>query len=445
MKILITNTVALNGGDAAILLAIIDLLRSEFGENTEFILYDNQPQIAQRYYPTLQFRQQLYLQIATLLALKSLGQSWLGRGLRQIVQLGWQQTVWFHRYRFYLAAWCGRHRLPAISRLLLNPVEWQDLEHYNSADLIVSTGGTYLVEKYSLAARIFDFHISLLLGKPLVFYTQSLGPFANPGNRTKLRQIFDRALLILLRDEASLRHIQALGIRGNNTQVSSDVVFALRTQPTPLGDRPAVLSTGRPRIAISVRYWHLFNHISPELGLHNYRAAIAALTQFLVKDHQAEVTFLSTCQGIPEYWTDDSQFATSIFELLPAEVQAHVSVNREFHTPQTLVEWLSACDMIVATRMHMCILGLVAGTPVLPIAYEFKTKELFNRLGMGQWVHDIETIDDESLVSSAKKFLQALPDIQQILPKEVAKERERATESGALVKQAFDQWQAKNS
>lgn len=439
MKILITNTVALNGGDAAILLAIIDLLRNQFGKNTEFILYDNQPEIAERYYPTLTFRKQLYLQATALPALKYLGQSLVGRRLRQLVQLVLQQGMWFHRYRFYLAAWCQSHHLQAISQGLLNREEWCDLNHYTSADLIVTTGGTYLVEKYSLAARIFDFQISLLLQKPLVFYTQSLGPFANPSNRAKLRRIFDRALLILLRDEASLRHLQALDVQGKHAHVSSDVVFALQPPEEAQGTSSSSART-RPHIAISVRYWHLFNHISPELGLQHYRAAVSALTQHLVNDYQADVTFLSTCQGIPGYWTDDSQFALSIFELLPVDVQTHVTVNREFHPPQALVQLLSECDMVVATRMHMCILSLVAGTPVLPIAYEFKTKELFNRLGMGQWVQDIETIDPTSFVNSAKEFLDALPEIRQKLPAEVEQERQRAIESGVLVKQAFEQW-----
>lgn len=36
--------------------------------------------------------------------------------------------------------------------------------------------------------------------------------------------------------------------------------------------------------------------------------------------------------------------------------------------------------------MHMAILALTSGTPVFPITYEFKTQELFNRLGLGEWV-----------------------------------------------------------
>ena len=60
MKILITNTVSLNGGDSAILEGILRLLRMNFGQDTEFIIYDNQPEIARKYYPDLKFRKLIY-------------------------------------------------------------------------------------------------------------------------------------------------------------------------------------------------------------------------------------------------------------------------------------------------------------------------------------------------------------------------------------------------
>ena len=46
------------------------------------------------------------------------------------------------------------------------------------------------------------------------------------------------------------------------------------------------------------------------------------------------------------------------------------------------MELAKGFDFVVATRMHMMILSLCVGTPVLPIAYEFKTKELAARLGI---------------------------------------------------------------
>jgi len=441
MKILITNTVALNGGDAAILLAIIELLRREFGEDTEFVIYDSQPEIAGRYYPDLTFRKLLHLKLTELPQMKYLGQTLLGRILRYALKQVLCRYSRVKQFQFYIAAWCQRHQLRLITKLLLKNDEFQDLKHYSCADLIVSTGGTYLVEKYSLDSRIFDFKLSLLMQKPLVLYTQSLGPFNKFANQKALRPIFNQASLVLLRDQASLQHLQDLGVNGSNTYVSADVVFALQNRGALSENYHEQTRTSRLKVIISVRYWRLFSNVSSEVGMQKYQKALCALTQFLVEEHQAEITYLSTCQGITEYWTDDSRFATEVFNLLPDSIQKYVCVNREFHTPQVLLDLLSACDIVIATRMHMCILSLVAGNHVLPIAYEFKTKELFKRLGMGEWVQDIETIDEHSLVASAQKFLSALPEIKQRLPLEVRKEQERALNSGKLVKKTFEEWQ----
>jgi colanic acid/amylovoran biosynthesis protein len=49
-------------------------------------------------------------------------------------------------------------------------------------------------------------------------------------------------------------------------------------------------------------------------------------------------------------------------------------------------------DFVVATRMHMMIMSLCVGTPVLPIAYEFKTKEVAKRIGVDDVLLDIDTV-----------------------------------------------------
>ena len=85
--------------------------------------------------------------------------------------------------------------------------------------------------------------------------------------------------------------------------------------------------------------------------------------------------------------------------------------------------------------------GLLSCTYYIGRLYNRFERVLFNRLEMGQRVHDIEKIDGESLVTSAEEFLRTLPKIKQTLSKEAEKERQRALQPSVLVKQAFEQWQ----
>src|SRR3954452_5013775 len=51
MKVVVENTVCLNTGDAAILLAIRHILKSIAGDDVQFFVFDSQPEVAARLYP----------------------------------------------------------------------------------------------------------------------------------------------------------------------------------------------------------------------------------------------------------------------------------------------------------------------------------------------------------------------------------------------------------
>jgi colanic acid/amylovoran biosynthesis protein len=430
LKILITNTVTLNGGDAAILHAIIYLLHDIFGNNTEFIIYDNQPEEASRYYPNLNFRKLLYL----------------SKGCRQLTSLLYKLRLGriapqLDLMRFYSGAWCIKHHLHHIARLFLNKDELQDLIEYSSADLIVSTGGTYLVENYNFDQRIFDYNLSLYFKAPLVFFTQSLGPFHKTTNRAALKPIFEKSLLVLLRDKRSLNNLVDLGVKNVNAYVATDAAFALADPNIVAIAKNNSTNSAPLKVAISVREWKHFKTVDPVMGKRKYFETLQALTIHLVEKYNARVTYISTCQGILEYWTDDSQIALKIVETLPDRIKKSIRVNTDFHSPEDFVKIMQGFDLMIATRMHAAILALGAGVPVLPIAYEFKTQELFKRLGQGQSVQDIENITPETLIDAADDFINVLPQFRKELFSRVEQERKCALKSGMMVKKAFEEWQ----
>jgi colanic acid/amylovoran biosynthesis protein len=416
MKIVITNAVTCNGGDAAILLATVKLLRSALGGDTQFVIFDSQPEIAGRHYPELDFRELWHAR-----ATRRAG-SWL-RKPRRAFLLG----------RVRLAAACRRRGWRAMAGLLLDHAERRALDDYCTADCVVSTGGTYLVEHYPLRPRLFEFELALALGKPLVLFTQSLGPFRKPRNALVLGAVLRRSAGVLVRDAASRRHLLELRLAEKQLRLAADAAFALDAKP-PMQRQP-----GEPlRVAVSVREWAYFDGVDRVAGMKQFTEAVAALTHHLIERHGAEVTFLSTCQGIPEYNYDDSKVAAAIASSLPESARSRVTVNREFHRPEELIQLAESFDLIVATRMHMAILSLVAGTPVLPIAYEFKTTELFVRLGLGEWVQVIENLSAAGLIKSADAFVKALPAIRESLRAVVASERASAESAGAIVKEFLE-------
>ncbi len=385
-QIVITNIVSLNTGDAAILWGMFQILRAKYGDGTRFIVFDKSAEAAGKYYPWANFRQALF-------------------GNRPRTGLGKKLEVhgyghWNDRVRFAvlaLAARLCRWRLGFLSRLMLSPEDYQSIIEYVNADLVVSTGGTYLTENYGLWTNIRDYKLTQAAGKPLVFFTQTLGPFTRPEYRRAFTAIFHYASSIFLRDERSRDHLVDLGVSQDKITLAKDAAFVISSAAPPASPTPL-------RIAISVRSMDFFSDDDNTLT-ERYKESVIAMVKLAVRDYGAKVEFLSTCQGIEEYWNDDTKLADEIVSSLPEDLSENVFVDRQFRQPLDVIEAYQGFNLVIATRMHAAILSIVAGTPVLGIAYEFKLEELFYQLGMNDARLSTSDMDIESSEMALKNML----------------------------------------
>jgi colanic acid/amylovoran biosynthesis protein len=421
VRILITNIVVLNGGDGAILFGMLKALKRAFGDDCEITVFASEPLVAKRMYPEIDFRETLGLA-----ATRAPQTRYLGRIVRTV------------RSALYLAAtWCRVNHMGFMARLPLPTERAQDLETYARADLVISSGGTYLKEEYGLVSQICDYRMTLLLRRPLAFFTQTLGPFTRPESRARMRPILNSARCILLRDERSRQNLLDIGVDVGGIQFSADAAFALADPGVLEAAKHRTLPTNRPlRVAISVRHWPHFKTMSTAEGMNRYVEMVAGVTEWLVKTLSAEVTFLSTCQGIPEY-QDDSEIACHVVERLSRDTAARVKVVREFVRFDVLLQRLPEFDLVLATRMHMGILASMAGTPAIPIVLEFKAKELFTKLGLGEWVIEVENCDVDSATDRVQGFIDAIPDLRQELFRRVECERASAMHAGMCLKESL--------
>jgi len=165
----------------------------------------------------------------------------------------------------------------------------------------------------------------------------------------------------------------------------------------------------------------------------------------LVREYRASVTFVSTCQGRPEYRFDDSVVAAETAATLPSDVLRLVTVDQESRSPYELQEFLTCFDLAIATRMHMAILSLNAGTPVLPIAYEFKTRELFRVLEMEEWCLDIDKLTPSLLSGAVGGFIESLPSLTPPLMRRVGILREECSQTAKVVREAYEKRPARTT
>jgi colanic acid/amylovoran biosynthesis protein len=388
MNIVIANTVSLNGGDAAIVHGILAILERAFGQ-ARICVIDDQASVARRLFPHLEFEQRFK---------PAAPRNKFARFAHQLL---------FGSFMPLLGKRFGYH---------------SNRRRYANADLVISTGGTYLVEHYNIRERFVQLWLAIETRRPVVLFTQSFGPFQSDFNKRWMRYVAKRAELVMVRDALSVEHLTQIGASTERVVVTADAAFALadltKIASSTERKRGSVL-----RVGVSVRFWKHYRSGDRYMQFASYVAAVAALIERLLTTKDAEVTFISTCQGIPEYAFDDSSCAEMVLSLVRPEHRSKISLNKDFHRPSELMEILSTFDMVVATRMHMAILAMCVGVPTLGIAYEFKTRELFKKLGLEQWVVDIEQCSVDLLPELAGRMSESLGDVRRQLSTVIPKEQ----------------------
>lgn len=393
-RVTVLNSVSLNTGDAAILAGLRAALVDAFGPELDLHVADDAPDAARALYPEIEFSHGLH-----------------GSGLEaKHVLRGAARSM--HRRRVRLAE-RALDFAPSLARAMLDRAGRAHLARTAGSVAAVSTGGTYFVEHYSFERRALEVLAAAKTGVPTFLYTQSLGPFTRPDARRLMTRVLSACAAVFLRDERSREHARELGADESRLHVHPDAAFVL----SQTGEHGR--SGGRPRIAISVREWSHFGGEARDSGMKRYMRAVAGAARALVRDRDAEITFLSTCQGVPAYWTDDSTIADTIRRELLHDLP-NVHVDSAFRSPVELRDAYGEFDLVIATRMHAAILALCGGTPVVPIAYEFKTRELFESLGMAELVDDIDSISAASLTTRATTALDSADplrsNIRELLP-----------------------------
>ncbi|WP_432544278.1 polysaccharide pyruvyl transferase family protein [Kineococcus sp. SYSU DK002] len=418
----ILGCVSLNGGDAAILVAQREVLLRQW-PGARVTASDTDAVVASRYLPDITF--------VPFLA---------PAAPREGARLPARASRLLHRAacaRVKAAASLHARGLPALARAVVPPAAAEALATMAAADVLTYTGGTSLTDNYALGDKVFDLDVARRLRKPLAFFPQSAGPFRKQENREGLRPVLAAADLVLLRDERSFRHVVEVGADPGRCRVVPDIVFVLaRPGLLESGDRPDTAHP--PRLAVSVREWAHFRDKDRERGMADYADSLRAAVVSAVRERGAEVTFVSTCQGRPEYVRDDSAFAVRVVEGLPADVREHVVVDRAAHHPEELIDVLAGFDAMLSTRLHGAISAVCAGVPTLTVAYEYKTTEVWGQMGLSEWSVEIDDVTPGILSERVLALLDDAPRLRKLVAAAVPPMAAGAEAVGPLVAGVVD-------
>jgi polysaccharide pyruvyl transferase WcaK-like protein len=351
MNVLITNSVPLNGGDEAVLRAVVQSLKSRLPDASITVLC-NRLELSKKYLPDLMLAPDL---------------------------------------EFATTSADRRH----VSEL------------YRNADIVLTSPGGYLHDFYPIEDRLRAIEVALSLGKPVILLPQSIGPFWKSNSVRRIGEVLNRVTRICVRDGASVDHLLNCGVDKSKILESADAAFLWRDiEPSlfPAREGPS------GKIGLCFRVWP----VDDEIKVRDTIAKAVGLCEFFLADPSRQLTFLSTCQGIDGY-IDDSALALQIVARLRPDLQARCSVDRSRYIPTERIQAFGQCDAVISMRLHACILAMLGGTPAMGLGYEEKTREIFSQLNLEKYQVAFEAEGDawlrqaERFIGNVEKIRVALP------------------------------------
>lgn len=293
------------------------------------------------------------------------------------------------------------------------------LEAVKNADIVISTGGhrvtTLLVEDMQISAA-FDMTVALLNKKPLLFWSQTIGPleFKNSHNKAFVQKILKSAFRIAVRDEGSVSVLNDVNVSTDKVSKTRDSVFGLfdivKNQQKP-SERENILG-------ISV---YMVQKRSAEQR-ENYEAALSRLIDHAT-NRGCKVRFfpmqtthsdVPCIKGIIKRCRNKD--AVSIIDWCP-ETPEHIKM-------------ISECKLFVGHKTHSVVYALAVGTPVIAIAYHKKTREFMEQFGLQEYCISDEKLDGGKLVELFDKAASCLDEIS-------ARQLEHACRTGRRVQDDF--------
>jgi colanic acid/amylovoran biosynthesis protein len=245
------------------------------------------------------------------------------------------------------------------------------------ADLVVVNGGASIYShRHSPLAWINLFRVLLPVlyasraGRSCVFLGHSLGPFPDMPSRRFASFVLRRADRVIVRESSSGELATELGVDASRLQVAPDVAFALEPRATERVSKLLAqhgLGTGRFWV-VTVR--QIYQTTQRAVRTDRFVEEMARFVEATLAagDTDKIVLFAHTIGPVEN--EDDRPIAHRLKALLD---DARVIVVDEDLDAGEIAAFYGHAALLIGTRLHSVILALVAGTPVVAIAY-FGTK-----------------------------------------------------------------------
>lgn len=392
MRVLILNTCSiLNRGDAAIVLGQIHLLR-KYCPDVRIAITSRTPTMDRAFYEPM--------------------------GVEVLAPL----TPALNLYKGL------RHKLVGGAGAL---VTWRDrkrlIQALRRSDLALSCGGGYFYSYRrafpgtSFWQNLIQAYLAAALDKPLVFLPQSFGPFGSPLAQRGVSRLLERqnVLKVFAREQVSYASLRRMLSQDHHSKIAlcPDMALYLNGNLDQSALEGEPLELPQPILAMNLREWafpEAGDPASRRLKREEYLNALVDVAHFFVLHYRGSVVIVPQALG-PDPNEDDRGICMDVCQRLRGRMPEGGVV--QFRNPDTssltgFMGLLSQATLLVGTRLHSCLLALLAGTPAISIGYQHKSQGTLDMLGLGRFNTDINELSSDWLLASLEELMNQRPEIQ---------------------------------
>lgn len=161
-----------------------------------------------------------------------------------------------------------RHKVDAVPM----PDIFSIIKRILAADLLISGGGSLLqnvTSGRSLYYYLAIIFFALIFRRKVMLYAQGIGPIRGALAHKLMNLIVNRVDLITVRDRGSLEELSRLKITRPKIFCTSDPVLAIKPVPLEIGEKILArhsITTGEKFIGVAVRHWLNWENFRSELA-----------------------------------------------------------------------------------------------------------------------------------------------------------------------------------
>jgi len=292
------------------------------------------------------------------------------------------------------------------------------LKALREADMLISGGGGLLQDVTGPKSIVYYLGVvtlARLLGKPVFFYAQGIGPVNTAAGRALVRLVADRVNVITVRDQDSREELAALGVTRPPIHVTADPVLGL--DPERIDRRRgrtvfASLGMGSGPVAgISVRPWK---------GLDGYKKVIARVAGDLAAEGWQ--VLLAPMHSLLD---------TAVCREVATLARGKIFLMDDDPDFMDLLSVTANLDLAVGMRLHFLIFSALFGVPLVGIPYDPKVNRFLQAMGLPPGLN-AEDLEYNELSARIRQVLAGREEISAGLKKRVAPLRGEALRNALL-------------